>query len=45
MEITNESYLSNKIKTNALLPCTHKDYLEACNDKLPEKWLKATKRI
>tara|TARA_B110000046_G_scaffold29164_1_gene30537 strand:+ start:855 stop:2000 length:1146 start_codon:yes stop_codon:yes gene_type:complete len=45
MEITNENYLSNKTKTNALLPCTHQDYLEACNDKLPEKWLKATKRI
>ena len=45
MEIANENYLSNKTKTNALLPCTHQDYLEACNDKLPEKWLKATKRI
>ena len=45
MEITNENYLSNKTKTNALLPCTYQDYLEACNDKLPEKWLKATKRI
>ena len=31
LEITNDSYLNNKNKTTALLPCTHKDYLDACN--------------
>ena len=45
IEIINQSYLDNKNKTTALLPCTHKDYLDACNDKIPDKWWKATKRI
>ena len=45
IEIINQSYLNNKNKTTALLPCTHKDYLDACNDKIPDKWWKATKRI
>ena len=45
IEITNQSYLDNKNKTSALLPCTHKDYLDACSDKIPDKWWKATKRI
>ena len=45
IEIINQSYLNNKNKTSALLPCTHKDYLDACSDKIPDKWWKATKRI
>ena len=45
IEIINQSYLNNKNKTTALLPCTHQDYLDACNDKIPDKWWKATKRI
>jgi hypothetical protein len=45
MEIINKSYLNNKNKTTALLSCTHQDYLEACNDKIPDKWWKATKRM
>ncbi|MGB1361975.1 MAG: formimidoylglutamase [Flavobacteriaceae bacterium] len=45
MEIINQSYLNNKNKTTALLPCTHEDYLDACNDKIPDKWWKATKRM
>ena len=45
IEIINQSYLNNKNKTTALLPCTHKDYLDACSDKIPDKWWKATKRI
>jgi len=45
IEIINQSYLNNKNKTTALLPCTHKDYLDACNNKIPDKWWKATKRI
>ena len=44
LEITNDSYLNNKNKTTALLPCTHKDYLDACNDKIPDMWWKAIKR-
>ena len=45
IELINQSYLNNKNKTTALLPCTHKDYLYACSDKIPDKWWKATKRI
>lgn len=45
MEITNQSYLDNKNKTTALLPCTHQDYLDACDDKITDKWWKATKRL
>ncbi len=44
IEIINESYLDNKNKTTALLPCTHQDYLDACSDIIPDKWWKATKR-
>ncbi|MFT6929653.1 MAG: hypothetical protein ACJAQ7_001135 [Sediminicola sp.] len=34
----------NKTKTPALLPCTEKDYLEACNQNIPERWFKAYKK-
>lgn len=44
VEITNENYLDNKSKTTALLPCNHREYQDACNDILPERWWKATKR-
>ena len=44
LELTNQSYLNNKNKTTALLPCTHQDYMDACNDKIPDKWWKAIKR-
>ena len=44
LEVTNQSYLNNKNKTTTLLPCTHQDYLDACNDKIPDMWWKAVKR-
>lgn len=44
MEIQKENYLDNKSKTSTLLSCTHQDYLDACNDLLPDRWWKATKR-
>lgn len=34
----------NKINTPALLPCTQKDYLEACDQNIPERWFKAYKK-
>ncbi|MGY8913796.1 MAG: arginase, partial [Flavobacteriales bacterium] len=34
----------NKSNTPALLPCTEKDYLEACNQNIPERWFKAYKK-
>lgn len=30
--------------TPALLPCTEQDYLDACDQKLPERWFKAYKK-
>jgi hypothetical protein len=45
VEIKVENYLDNKTKTNSLLSCTHNDYIDACNDKLPERWLNATRRV
>ncbi len=33
-----------KSKSPALLPCTEKDYLEACNQNIPERWFKAYKK-
>ncbi|MGB1971237.1 MAG: formimidoylglutamase [Flavobacteriaceae bacterium] len=44
IELQKENYLDNKTKTNTLLSCTHQDYLDACNDILPDRWWRATKR-
>ena len=44
IEITNEDYLNNKIERSTLLSCTHQDYLDACNDRLPDRWWKEIKR-
>lgn len=38
--ITNSN---TKLKRHTLLPCNHEDYLEACNQVIPERWYK-TKR-
>lgn len=34
----------NKLKKVTLLPCTHNDYLAACNNEIPLRWWKAQKR-
>ncbi|MEM0933241.1 MAG: formimidoylglutamase [Bacteroidota bacterium] len=38
--------LPEHTKTNspALLPCTEEDYLEACNQNIPERWFKAYRK-
>ncbi len=40
------SILPEHTKTNspALLPCTEEDYLEACNQNIPERWFKAYRK-
>ncbi|WP_411028852.1 formimidoylglutamase [Spongiimicrobium sp. 3-5] len=40
------SILTSHTKTNspALLPCTEGDYLDACNQNIPERWFKAYKK-
>ena len=45
MELTNNSHLNNKTKSTTLLACTEKDYLDAMQDKIPERWYNAVKRI
>lgn len=35
----------NKYKRHALIPCTYKDYSEALQQKIPEKWYKAMQKL
>lgn len=35
------SNVNNKLKSRALIPCTYGEYLGACNQEIPERWLKA----
>lgn len=41
IEIPFLANVNNKLKKHTLLPCTHKDYLDACNGKIPDRWYKA----
>jgi len=41
MELPFFSNNNNKSKRYALLPCTYVDYIDACNQKIPERWLRA----
>lgn len=34
----------NKLKKNSLLPCSHDEYLAACNHEIPERWWKAQRK-
>lgn len=44
IEIPFISNVNNKLKRNTLLPCTHEDYLGACNQELPERWWKTQRK-
>ena len=44
IEIPFISETDNKLKRNTLLPCTHEDYLAACEQEMPERWWKAQRR-
>jgi len=44
IEIPYSSTFNNKLKKNTLLPCTYEDYLEACNQNIPERWYKARRK-
>ncbi len=41
IEIPFLAEVNNKLKRHTLLPCMHQDYLDACNNKLPDRWYKA----
>ena len=36
--------VNNKLKSQTLLPCTYDEYLGACNQEIPERWLKARRK-
>ena len=38
------SNVNNKLKRETLLPCTYGDYLSACNQEMPERWIKARRK-
>ena len=44
IEIPFLSNVNNKLKRNTLLPCSHEEYLAACNQELPERWWKAQRK-
>ncbi|MDG3584091.1 MULTISPECIES: formimidoylglutamase [Galbibacter] len=45
IEVPQIENLNNKLKRHTLLPCTHKEYLEASNGVVPERWWKAYKKM
>lgn len=44
IEINFFSGQHNKLKKNTLLPCSHEEYLAACNHEIPERWWKAQRK-
>ena len=44
VELSFLSNVNNKLKRHTLLPCMHKDYVEACKNKVPSRWYKALHR-
>ncbi|MCG9971955.1 formimidoylglutamase [Christiangramia crocea] len=36
--------VNTKLKKHTLLPCSEEDYLEACNQVIPERWYKAKRK-
>ncbi|WP_281297307.1 formimidoylglutamase [Flavobacterium limnophilum] len=44
IEIPFVSNSNNKLKKNTLLPCSHEEYLAACNQEIPERWWKAQRK-
>jgi hypothetical protein len=44
MELPFFSNINNKLNRETLLPCTYDDYLSACNQEMPERWIKARRK-
>lgn len=44
VEVPNLLSAHTKSNTPALLPCTEQDYLDACDQNIPERWFKAYKK-
>ncbi|MCL2131114.1 MAG: formimidoylglutamase [Lentimicrobiaceae bacterium] len=45
MEIPLHDLEHSKYNRHYIVPCSHKDYLTACNNELPERWLQTYKKI
>jgi formiminoglutamase len=41
IEIPFLTEINNKLKRHTLLPCMHQDYIDACNNTIPDRWYKA----
>lgn len=41
IEIPFLTEINNKLKRHTLLPCMHQDYIDACNNIVPDRWYKA----
>ena len=44
IEIPFLPHIDTKLKRSTLLPCSEEDYLEACNQVIPERWYKAKRK-
>jgi len=44
IEIPFLSNVNTKLQRHTLLPCSEEDYLEACNQVIPERWYKAKRK-
>lgn len=44
IEIPFLNEINNKLKRHTLLPCMHQDYLDACENRVPERWYKAIQK-
>lgn len=44
VEIPNSKNFNNKLNKQSLLSCSHQDYLDACNQVIPERWYKAYRK-
>jgi len=44
IEIPFLEHVDTKLKRSTLLPCSEEDYLEACNQVIPERWYKAKRK-
>jgi arginase family enzyme len=44
IEIPFISTNNNKLKKSTLLPCSYEEYIDACNQQVPERWWKAQRK-
>ncbi len=44
IEIPFISSHNNKLKKSTLLPCSYEEYIDACNQQVPERWWKAQRK-